>query len=94
MKEYLENELQFQYENARENITSDCPLIEDELFIKLYEERQLLLQALNDIRNPIGYLQREAEKQGGALNASAFEISQDVVFVRQIAIDALNKIGK
>ncbi len=48
-----------------------------------------LRQALEDVCNPLGYLQRMAEAEGNKLGGMAYAIANDISTVQRIARDAL-----
>ena len=50
---------------------------------------QQLLEALQNIANPLRYLRREAEKEGCELNGNALHISNDPEFLKGIARAAI-----
>jgi hypothetical protein len=53
-----------------------------------------LVSALKKIAYTIDFLREEARKEGGTLDGqAAIQISQDVAFLKGIAIEALKKIG-
>lgn len=46
-------------------------------------------KALKDIMNPVAYLQRKAEQEGGVLSGMAFQVANDPAFIKSIATEAL-----
>lgn len=50
------------------------------------------IRALEDIVNPLGRLQREADATGARLSGMAYSIANDLSFVQQIARQALAKL--
>ena len=56
---------------------------------------EIAIQALHNIKNPIDYLRKEAEKEGNVLNGiAAMSIANSAVFLSDIAEKALNEINK
>jgi hypothetical protein len=53
------------------------------------EVNQQLVEALENIANPLSYLRRKAEKDGGKLNGHAIHIANDPEFLKSIARKAL-----
>jgi len=52
-------------------------------------EVERLTQALRDVVNPLGYLQRKAEAEGNVLGGMAYAIANDLGTVQRIASDAI-----
>lgn len=48
-----------------------------------------LVGALEDVANPLGYLQRKAEAEGAQLNGMAWQIANDPHVIKSIAKEAL-----
>jgi predicted nucleic acid-binding Zn-ribbon protein len=57
----------------------------------LRERVKRMEEALRDIVNPLGYLRREAEKEGKVLNGMACIIANDPQTLREIAQAALKE---
>jgi hypothetical protein len=53
-----------------------------------------LVEALRDILNPVGALQREADATGSQLNDRAYSIANSVSFLQDIARAALSRAGE
>lgn len=53
-------------------------------------EVEKLREALEDVCNPLGYLQRRAEAEGARLSGMAYAIANDIGTVQKIARDALS----
>jgi hypothetical protein len=53
-----------------------------------------LVEALKDILNPVGALQREADAAGSQLNGMAYSIANSVSFLQDIARRALSRAGE
>jgi hypothetical protein len=56
------------------------------------EKLAIAIEALSNIANPIGYLKKEADKEGARLNVFAYDLSIDPNFIKNFAIKALEKI--
>ena len=55
-----------------------------------FAEREApLVEALEDVINPLGYLKRHAEAKGSQLNGMAYQIANDPSFAKSIANEAL-----
>ena len=62
---------------------------------KTMTKEEIAIQALHDIKNPIAYLRREAEKDGAVLNGhAAVSIENSAQFLTDIAERALREINK
>lgn len=75
----------------RENITLCTPIIQS-LVVRIdrvERERDIYAVGLNDVVNPLGYLLKEADKEGNTLNSFAVVVCNDVGFIKQIAKNAL-----
>lgn len=58
-------------------------------------ELEFAIQALEDIANPIGALQRYAKEQGRQLDGHmAVQLSKDPYFIQGMASDALAVLGR
>jgi hypothetical protein len=51
-------------------------------------------QALEDVCNPLAYLQRMAEAEGGKLSGMAYSIANDIATVQRIARAALQESAR
>jgi len=59
------------------------------------DKREMLVSALRKIANPMEYLTDEAVKSGGKLDgAMAMHLINDVNWIRQFAIDVLEKYNE
>jgi hypothetical protein len=58
-------------------------------------ELEFAIQALEDIANPIGALQRYAKEQGRQLDGYiAVQLSKDPAYIKGMASDALAALGR
>ncbi len=58
-------------------------------------ELEFAIQALEDIANPMGALQRYAKEQGRELDGHmAVQVSKDIGFIKGMASDALAALGR
>lgn len=67
--------------------------------VKMYADRQAseagraaLVEALEDVVDPLGYLQRLAEGRGHRLDRAAYQIANNLAFVQSIASQALKAV--
>ena len=61
-------------------------------YISPDEKLEIAIQALEDICNPLGCLQRDL-KDGERLNSMAVQVIKDPYYLQGIAKEALKKIG-
>lgn len=62
-------------------------------YIEVVAKLDKAVEALGDIKNPIAYLEREAEKSGAeGLNSNAVILAKDYAFLQLLATNALAAI--
>lgn len=69
----------------------------DKRIVDLEEERKkgvVLREALEQIANPIKYLEEQAELQGASLNRDSWLLSENANWLKSKAINALGQEGK
>jgi len=60
----------------------------------LHEMNRKLLDALNDITEPLAYMKRKADEEGLHLSGVAYSISQDPEYLKEIARKAIAEAKK
>lgn len=61
---------------------------------ELHEVNKNLLDALNDIVEPLAYMKRKADEEGLRLNGMAYGLSQDPEYLKEIARKAITEAKK
>lgn len=61
---------------------------------ELHEMNRKLLDALNDITEPLAYMKRTADEEGLRLSGMAYGLSQDPEYLKEIARKAITEAKK
>ena len=77
--------------HGREQHLTEMLHRENEARVEAEAANARLMEALRDVVNPLGYLQRYAAARGKQLSGSAYGIAHDLNFVRKIAQGALDQ---
>jgi len=85
----LANDIESRYIVANAAIAEGAQRLEE-----LHEMNRKLLDALNDITEPLAYMKRTADEEGLRLSGMAYGLSQDPEYLKEIARKAITEAKK